>query len=158
MKISFDSNSGLKVQESLFDLIPNAELNLDTLKHAKDAKPSQDEIDEELSPERRQELDDIEVFLLHKKKNAPAVEEKVVEIPKKKVKRGFSSGRPRKSFMKEVSFIQLDNGKYKLSGRGRPNPSQKRTKVTVHFSWVKSLSPQRFYTKKDISKMNKVMP
>ena len=143
MKISFDSNSGLKVQESLFDLIPNAELNLDTLKHAKDAKPSQD---------------DIEVFLLHKKKNAPAVEEKVVEIPKKKVKRGFSSGRPRKSFMKEVSFIQLDNGKYKLSGRGSPNPSQKRTKVTVHFSWVKSLSPQRFYTKKDISKMNKVMP
>ena len=32
MKISFDSNSGLKVQESLFDLIPNAELNLETLK------------------------------------------------------------------------------------------------------------------------------
>ena len=158
MKISFDSNSGLKVQESLFDLIPNAELNLETLKNDADAKPSQEEIDEELS-ERQQELNEIEVFLKNKKKNAPTVvEEKVAEEPKKKVKRGFSSGRPRKSFMKEISFIQLDNGKYKLSGRGRPNPNQKRTKVTVHFSWLKSLSPQRFYTKKDINKMNKVMP
>ena len=61
MKISFDSNSGLKVQESLFDLIPNAELNLDTLKDAKDAKPSQEEIDEEQS-ERAQEMSDNELF------------------------------------------------------------------------------------------------
>ena len=157
MKISFDSNSGLKVQESLFDLIPNAELNLDTLKDAKDAKPSQEEIDEELS-ERAQELSDIELFLKNRKENPPVVEEVAAEEPVKKVKRGFSSGRPRKTFMKEISFIQLDNGKYKLSGRGRPNPNQKRTKVTVHFSWLKSLSPQRFYTKKDINKMNKVMP
>jgi|TARA_Y100000590_G_C15615108_1_gene975407 hypothetical protein len=157
MKISFDSNSGLKIQESLFDLIPNAELNLDTLKDAKDAKPSQEEIDEELS-ERAQELNDIELFLKKKKENPPVVEEKVAEEPLKKTKRGFSSGRPRKSFAKEISFIQLDDGKYKLSGRGRPNPNQKRTKVTVHFSWLDSLTPQRFYTKKDISKMTKVMP
>ena len=68
MKISFDSNSGLKVQESLFDLIPNAELNLETLKNDADAKPSQEEIDEELS-ERQQELNEIEVFLRNKKKN-----------------------------------------------------------------------------------------
>ena len=52
MKISFDSNSGLKVQESLFDLIPNAELNLETLKNDADAKPSQEEIEEEFSPKQ----------------------------------------------------------------------------------------------------------
>ena len=82
----------------------------------------------------------------------------IIYIETIKGKRGFSSGRPRKSFAKEISFIQLDDGKYKLSGRGRPNPNQKRTKVTVHFSWLDSLTPQRFYTKKDISKMTKVMP
>ena len=151
MKISFDSGSGLKIQESLFDLIPEAELNLDTLKDAKDAKPSQEEVEEELS-ERQQEL-----FLKNKKKNAPVVEEKVAEAPKKKTKKGFSTGRPRKSFVKEISFVQLDNGKYKLSGRGRPSPTQKRTKVTVHFSWVKSLTPHELYTKKQLSKMTKVM-
>lgn len=157
MKISFDNNSGLKVQESLFDLIPDAELNLDTLKGAEDAKPSQEEIEEELT-QRQRELNEIEAFLKNKKENAPAVEEKAAEETKKKVKRGYSSGRPRKSFSKEVSFIQLEDGKYKLSGRGRPNPSQKRTKVTVHFSWVKSLTPNRLYTKKDLTKMIKVMP
>jgi hypothetical protein len=108
--------------------------------------------------QRQRELNEIEAFLKNKKENAPAVEEKAAEETKKKVKRGYSSGRPRKSFSKEVSFIQLEDGKYKLSGRGRPNPSQKRTKVTVHFSWVKSLTPNRLYTKKDLTKMIKVMP
>ena len=76
MKISFDSNSGLKIQESLFDLIPSAELNLETLKGAKDAKPSQEEIDEEVS-ERQRELSDIELFLRNKPKSDPSVEKKV---------------------------------------------------------------------------------
>ena len=157
MKISFDSNSGLKIQESLFDLIPSAELNLETLKGAKDAKPSQEEIDEEVS-ERQRELSDIELFLRSKPKSDPSVEKKVtVEAQKKKAKKSYSTGRPRKSFEKEISFVQLENGKYKLSGRGRPSPTQKRTKVTVHFSWVKSLTPHELYTKKQLSKMTKVM-
>jgi hypothetical protein len=157
MKISFDSATGLQVRESLFDLIPEAELNLDTLKNAKDAKPSQEEIDEELS-ERQIELNDINLFLQNRKDNPSVVEEKVAEEPKKIIKRGFSTGRPRKSFAKEISFIELDNGKYKLSGRGRPSPDQKRTKVVVHFSWVKALSPQKLYTKKQIANMTSVMP
>ena len=156
MKISLDPASGFKIQESLFDLIPDVELNLDTLKNDKDAKPSQEEIDEELS-ERQLELNDINLFMKNRKDNPSVVITKVVEEPKKKTQKGCSTGRPRKSFLKEISFIQLDDGKYKLSGRGRPSPSQKRTKVTVHFSWVKTLSPQQFYTKKQIAKMTKVM-
>ena len=155
MKISLTTDGSLQVKETLFDLIPEAELNLDTLKDAKDAKPSQDEIDEELD-ERRVELNTIAAFVANKKKQAILNPEQiVVEITKKKTNRGFSSGRPRKSFVKVVTFTKLEDGSYKLSGRGRPSPDQKRVKVSVHFSWTKTLSPQESYSKKELAKMTK---
>ena len=155
MKISLTTDGSLQVKETLFDLIPESELNLDTLKDAKDAKPSQDEIDEELD-ERRVELDTIAAFVANKKKQAILNPEQiVVEITKKKTNRGFSSGRPRKSFVKVVTFTKLEDGSFKLSGRGRPSPDQKRVKVSVHFSWTKTLSPQESYSKKELAKMTK---
>jgi hypothetical protein len=156
LKISVNTDGSLQVKETLFDMIPSQELNLDTLKDAKDAKPSQDEIDEELE-ERRVELDTIAAFIANKKKQALLnPKQEVVEAPKKKVqKRGFSSGRPRKSFVKVVTFTKLDDGSFKLSGRGRPSPDQKRVKVSVHFSWTKTLTPNESYSKKELSKMTK---
>jgi len=156
LKISVNTDGSLQVKETLFDMIPSQELNLDTLKDAKDAKPSQDEIDEELE-ERRVELDTIAAFLANKKKQeALNPKQEVAEAPKKKVqKRGYSSGRPRKSFVKVVTFTKLDDGSFKLSGRGRPSPDQKRVKVSVHFSWTKTLTPNESYSKKELAKMTK---
>jgi len=159
LKISFTSDGSLQVKETLFELIPNQELNLDTLKDAKDAKPSQDEIDEELE-ERRVELDTIGAFLTAKKERLakelrenPNAVQKAVEAPKKKKQNTFGTGRPRKSFVKEVTFKQLDSGKFALAGRGRPSPDQQRKKVVIHYSWLSSLSPNSAYSQKDIEKM-----
>ncbi len=159
MKISLSSDGTLQVKETLFELIPNQELNLDTLKNAKDAKPSQEEIDEEME-ERRIELESISAFLKAKKerlakeaKENPNGVIKTPEAPKKKKKKSFGTGRPRKSFVKEVTFKQLDSGKFALAGRGRPSPDQKRKKVVIHYSWLNSLSPNSAYSQKDIEKM-----
>lgn len=155
MKISVTTDGSLQVKETLFDMIPEVELNLDTLKDDKDAKPSQDEIDEEFE-ERRVELSTIAAFVANKKKQAILHPELVVvEVTKKKTNRGFSSGRPRKSFVKVVTFTKLDDGSFKLSGRGRPSPDQKRVKVSVHFSWTKTLTPNESYSKKELAKMTK---
>ena len=140
MKISVTTDGSLQVKETLFDMIPEIELNLDTLKDDKDAKPSEDEVDEEFE-ERRVELSTIAAFVANKK----------VQFPR----RGYSSGRPRKSFAKVVTFTKLDDGSFKLSGRGRPSPDQKRVKVSVHFSWTKTLTPDGSYSKKELSKMTK---
>ena len=156
MKISVTTDGSLQVKETLFDMIPEIELNLDTLKDDKDAKPSEDEVDEEFE-ERRVELSTIAAFVANKKKQAILHPELVVvETPKKKIqRRGYSSGRPRKSFAKVVTFTKLDDGSFKLSGRGRPSPDQKRVKVSVHFSWTKTLTPDGSYSKKELSKMTK---
>jgi hypothetical protein len=159
MTISPTSDGSLQVKETLFELIPTQELNLDTLKDAKDAKPSQDEIDEELD-ERRVELESIGVFMAAKKerlakelRDNPNAAQKVVETPKKKKQNTFGTGRPRKSFVKEVTFKQLDNGKFALAGRGRPSPDQQRKKVVIHYSSLSSLSPKNAYSHKDIENM-----
>jgi DNA-binding protein H-NS len=136
-------------------LDPAQELDVSSLKEDADAKPSQEEQEEDAEANARlAEVATIQEFLAAKKARIaanPHLELEKPPVAKKKAKVG-GKGRPRKSFDKVVTFTVVGTNKFKLAGRGRPGTA-KRTKFTLHHTHVPSLDRTKVYTRAAITKM-----
>ena len=144
--------------ETLAELLdPAQELDVSSLKDDADAKPSQEEQEEDAENQARLiEIETIKEFLAAKKareaanpKAAAKSKSEIKKTPTAKKKNSTNNGRPRKSFFKEVTFVVQEDGTFKLAGRGRPG-KQPREKFTVFFSHAQRLVATESYTLKQI--------
>lgn len=149
--------------ETLAELLdPAQELDVSSLKDDADAKPSQEEQEEDAENQARLiEIETIKEFLAAKKAriaaNPKAAAKNRLETKKTPATRKNNStnnGRPRKSFFKEVTFLAQEDGTFKLAGRGRPG-KQPREKFTVFYSHAQRLVSTESYTLKQIKGMAK---
>ena len=146
--------------ETFSDLLaPMQELDVSTLKDDADAKLSAEEREEAAAEQARLiELATIREFLAKKKAEAAAnpveaqeISFEVKTIQKKKVS-ADGRGRPRKSFVKTVTFTVVGKNQFKLSGRGRPGKAA-REKFTVHHTQAAKLDASKTYSRKEINAM-----
>jgi len=145
--------------ETLAELLdPAQELDVSSLKDDADAKPSQEEQEEDAENQARLiEIETIKEFLAAKKareaanpKAAAKSKLETKKIPKTARKNNSTNnGRPRKSFFKEVTFVVQKDGTFKLAGRGRPG-KQPRKKFTVFYSHAQRLATTESYTLKQL--------
>jgi hypothetical protein len=147
--------------ETLSELLdPAQELDVSSLKDDADAKPSQEEQEEDAENQARLiEIETIKEFLAAKKAreaaNPQAAAKNKLEAKKTPTARknnhwnSTNNGRPRKSFFKEVTFVVQEDGTFKLAGRGRPG-KQPREKFTVFYSHAQRLVTTESYTLKQI--------
>jgi hypothetical protein len=144
--------------ETFADLLaPMQELDVSSLKDDADAKPSQEEQEEDVEANARlAEVATIQEFIAAKKARIaanPHLEVEKAPVAKKKTSwPNGANGRPRKTFFKEVTFTAVGTNKFKLAGRGRPGTA-KRAKFTLHHTHVPSLDTTKVYTRAAITKM-----
>ena len=152
--------------ETLAELLdPIQELDVSSLKEDADAKPTQEEQEEEAAERARlTELDTIREFITKKKAFeaanpiivAAANEARKIQKEEYKKKKGNKKvagrGRPRKSHVKEVTFTVVGKDTFKLPGRGRPGKAA-RQKFTLHHSQAVRLDPSKTYSRADINAM-----
>ena len=136
---------------SLYEMIPEEELDVSSLQGDADATDNEEE-EEEADP-RVTELNTIEAFVKARKncKALPVVEKKEQPVaPKRSF--NFGQGRPRKSFFSEITFIKISSTQLKRAGRGRPG-KEERVKFKVHHCWATRLSYEAVYELEHVKNM-----
>jgi hypothetical protein len=151
--------------ESISDLLAaSQELDVSSLKDDVDAKLSEEEQQEEAAAKARLvEIATIQEFFLKKKafeaanpikaEKKEANAKKAAELNKKKINVA-GRGRPRKSYTKAVSFMNV-KGAYKLAGRGRPKAGETRTKFELFYTHAAAINSERLYTSTELRNLAK---
>tara|TARA_R100000664_G_scaffold193_1_gene452 strand:+ start:4669 stop:5151 length:483 start_codon:yes stop_codon:yes gene_type:complete len=151
--IEWDSSNN----QSLYDMIPTQELDVrdddDAVVLEKSCAPSKPA---KKLTKREQELASIEEFLRQKRERerlSPTPPPETKEVTVRTIGRRFGQGRPRKHVMKEVTFVQLENGDLRLAGRGRPSAKLQRVKIKLHYRWAQRLSQNSTYSADEVENM-----
>jgi hypothetical protein len=152
-------SANLSATESMFDMIPDDELDVSTLESEQATETPEETMQREYVTKdmtREDELKAVEDFLVAKRQyeleNPPPPVTEKTEVKKTKKVNSLRAGRPRKSFSKMVTFVKLESDEYKLAGRGRPGKNP-RVQVKVHYTWNKSLTTGVLYKESDLKRM-----
>jgi len=140
---------------SLYEMIPEEELDVSSLQGDADATPCDEEEEEEAEEvdPRVQELRTIDAFVKARKncKVLPVIEKEEQPVVQKR-SFNFGQGRPRKSFFSEITFIKISNTQLQRAGRGRPG-KEERIKFKVHHCWASRLSYETVYELEHVKNM-----
>jgi len=131
--------------------LPADTLDTKILKQSAPGAPVREHVSiEEEEDARMAEIDAINAFVAQHGVKTPVAEDfapkslawrskkSAEKFSKKKTNsaKGEGRGRPRQSFVKDLSFIVLEDGTFKRAGRGRAKKGQVRETFTVHHTNV----------------------